>query len=92
MKILQVHNSYSKLGGEDSVVLEERKLLKERGHTVLQWLETNKDSSTDFSEKLKMLKTTFADKDSYRIARSKLESLKPDVCHVHNIFFKITLS
>ena len=37
MKILQVHNFYQIQGGECAVVTEEKKLLEEAGHDVVQF-------------------------------------------------------
>lgn len=91
MKILQVHNKYKKRGGEETVVEEERRVLEEKGHTVIQYL---KDSTA--LEKLTkgaFLELILSQRGSKKIEREFDELLKqerPDICHVHNVYPIIT--
>ena len=41
MKIIQVHNYYQQVGGEDSVVAAERNMLEAAGHEVIPYYKNN---------------------------------------------------
>ena len=41
MNVLVVHNKYKQKGGEDVVVANEVKLLKEMGYTVFEYIRSN---------------------------------------------------
>ncbi len=41
MKILQVHNAYQHVGGEEVVVAAEHEMLKQYGHDIHQWIVEN---------------------------------------------------
>lgn len=89
--ILQVHNSYVDIGGEDIVVAREKSMLKEAGYNVIQHTVSNKDLDS-ISKKLK---TAVALPYSYkqkRALKKVLERHKPDVVHVHNFLPILTPS
>ena len=54
-KILQVHNYYQIPGGEDTVVANEKKLLEDHDHEVVQYSRNNSEMKT-FSMVRKMTK------------------------------------
>jgi glycosyltransferase involved in cell wall biosynthesis len=84
MKILAVHNSYQKPGGEDQVFAQETDLLRSHGHRVLLYQASN-DQVTD-TQPLVMLGETIWNKQIYREVRSLMHQERPDIVHVHNAF------
>lgn len=91
MKILQIHNIYQGKTGEEAVVDEEKKVLEENGHEVIQYIKDN--AGLKNSSKLQKLRMILSLKASAIVAKELgeiLDSKKPDVCHVHNTFPIIT--
>lgn len=91
MKILQVHNVFQGKTGEETVVREEKRILEQNGHHVIQFIKDNSEIETYTRfDKFKMLLSL----TSSRRIEAELEALvireKPDVCHVHNTFPLIT--
>lgn len=76
MKILQIHNYYQFKGGEDGVVEAERRLLVERGDTVIQLTAHNKSIKKLFSER----------KAFYQSLKTVLETEAIEVAHIHNVY------
>lgn len=91
MKILQVHNRYKKRGGEETVVDEEKRVLEQQGHTVIQYL---KDSSViDNYSKVDLVRLILSQRRSRRTEKEfkdLIERERPDICHVHNVYPLIT--
>lgn len=92
MKILIIHNHYLEKGGEDEVVNSEVRLLKEHGHKVIFYEKTN-----EYIEPLPFFKKSAFTLFELRFSRNVYKELneiinteKPDVAHIHNIFFCIT--
>jgi len=83
MKVLQIHNKYKKHGGEDVVLENENQLLRQRGVEIKQIIFSNVEVSP-----FKL----FYNKSSYRSVKTELEYFKPDVIHVHNIFYNASPS
>ncbi|MEE9403823.1 MAG: glycosyltransferase family 4 protein [Algisphaera sp.] len=82
MKILQCHNVYQQVGGEDSVVADERRMLESHGHTVVQYTRHN-----DEVEKLSKLRLAAGTVWSRRTVREITELIareSPDIAHFHN--------
>ena len=85
MKILQVHNSYRLLGGEDFVVKREKKLLETNGHEVFQYLKDNNEiDGYSLFQKFSLFFSTKWNAKSYREMFSYFSEVRPDICHVHN--------
>ena len=84
MKILLVHNFYQQPGGEDTVFAAESSLLKNNGHTVVEY--------TDHNDRIANLKNisiafqTIWSHQSYKKLTSMLDPVKPDIVHFHNTF------
>lgn len=87
MNIIQIHNDYKIFGGETKVVKNEKRLLVEKGHKVLQFLDSNKRID-DFNalDKIKFIKNVFYSKESYNNLHNIIIKFKPDVIHIHNVF------
>lgn len=83
MRIAQIHNKYTDLGGEDIVVAREKVMLEAAGHQVVQFFVSNADLNSKFKKLKAALKMTH-NKTSERAVISFLKSTQPDVVHVHN--------
>ncbi|WP_340076192.1 glycosyltransferase family 4 protein [Leptobacterium sp. I13] len=84
MKVLQIHNEYNHFGGEDVIVALENKLLKK-----------NKDvevSQLIFNNNRLDIRNLIFNKTSYKKLKNEILKQKPDIIHVHNIFYKATPS
>jgi len=84
LKILLAHNYYQQSGGEDTVYTAEGSLLRERGHTVIEYIEDNHRIST--MKKVDVAIQTLWSQDSYHRISELIAMEKPDVAHFHNIF------
>jgi len=93
MKILQLHNLYRFTGGEDAVVHRERMLLQQHGHQVVALERSNieMDQWPLWRRALLPLRVMFS-LESYRQVRKFCRAERPDVAHVHNVFFLLSPS
>lgn len=85
MKILQLHNRYQIIGGEEGVVHAEKALLESHGHQV-HLLEVTNDNLVGVKAKLDAAIGAIYSQASKRQVFAKLRSFKPDLVHVHNFF------
>ncbi len=93
MKILQVHNRYIRLGGEDTVLELEKELLEAHGHTVDSFGVSNEDlDSSGIVNKLKLGAMTLWSQKSYKAIGEYLETSPPDIIHIHNTFPQLSPS
>lgn len=81
MKVLVIHTYYKQRGGEDSVVENEIKLLRNSGITV-NFLGFHNQGNT----LLKFLQSPFNYR-SYQRTKEAIKTFKPDVIHIHNLHF-----
>lgn len=85
MKILQVHNEYKHMGGEEVVVAAENEMLKQYGHEIHQWIVQNSHiNDINILSKAKIAGQSIWSGDSYSQIQRKLRELQPDIVHVHN--------
>ena len=84
MKILSVHNTYQKPGGEDQVFAQEAELLRAHGHQVLLYQASNDE--VNGVNPLVLLGNTIWNRQKYQELRTLLRRERPDVMHVHNTF------
>lgn len=85
MKILQVHNAYQHVSGEEVVVDAEYKMLRQYGHEVEQWIVKNSNfDSANFITKSKIGLQSIWSSESYIKTCKYLEEFHPDIVHVHN--------
>lgn len=87
MKILLVHNRYQSPGGEDEVYRQERQLLAENGHEIVEYTRDNHEIE-EYSRVKRLslsLRTTWA-WDSHRDLRTLVAKKNPDLAHFHNTF------
>jgi glycosyltransferase involved in cell wall biosynthesis len=84
MHILAVHNLYQIRGGEDECYEAEVKLLKDAGHQVDRYEETN-DRIAALSKTQMAIKTVWS-QEAYQTVKRQLTGQAYDVVHVHNFF------
>ena len=93
MRILIAHNLYQQPGGEDAVVKDEFRLLKDFGEDVHLYERSNLEfDKMSWFKKLRLLLEGGWSRDSYRDMRALLKKIRPDVVHFHNIFYILTPS
>lgn len=89
MKIIQCHNFYARVGGEDLSVRSEAELLKRHGHEVIPFYAYNSDAKDRLFGGAKEILFN-------RKARAQLTELidetNPDIVHVTNSFPLLSLS
>lgn len=84
MIVLQIHNRYLTRGGEDESREAEVRLLREHGHRVIEYVESNERVS-----ELRGVRTslrTIWSRESYRKVEDLIRRENPDVTLVHNFF------
>lgn len=87
MKIIQIHNLYQMRGGEERVVVLERKLLAEEGHEVFSFQKDNRDiSSLNLWQKIKLFFSTTHSFQTVKELKALLQNHKFDLALVHNVF------
>ena len=91
MRILFIHNAYQYRGGEDTVLDLESGLLESKGHTV-SVLKFNNEHIKSFGSKLKAGIRSFYNKQSAKQLNEVISHFKPDIIHVHNLFFQASPS
>jgi glycosyltransferase involved in cell wall biosynthesis len=90
VKILKVHNTYQQPGGEDTTFRNERRLLQDAGHQVIEYTRCN-DEVVALGQ-LALAKQTIWAEDTRREVRKLLLRDRPDVVHAHNTFVMISPS
>lgn len=83
MKILQIHNRYKEVGGEDIVVDREKNLLESADHTVLQFFASNSDIKKTKDKIYTALQMSYNLKYKKLITKLLVEE-QPDIIHIHN--------
>ncbi|MGC2400871.1 MAG: glycosyltransferase family 4 protein [Acidobacteriaceae bacterium] len=84
MKILSVHNSYQRPGGEDQVFAQEAELLRSHGHRVTLFQASNDEVKGQSS--LLLLGNTIWNRQMHAELCRRMRQEKPDLVHVHNTF------
>lgn len=86
-RILLVHNYYQVPGGEDTVVLNEKKMLEDNGHEVFIYTRNNDEiKRMNILGKLKLaIETIYSLKTIIEIKKVIKEN-RIDIVHVHNTF------
>lgn len=86
MKILIVHNRYSRAGGEEGVVAFQRRLLESRGHTVIMYERSYDEIRNWRFGRLASLFSALHNRKSVREVRELVRQERPDAAIVHNLF------
>lgn len=86
--VLVIHNSYRELGGEDVVVQQERELLKDKGHVVVEYSRSNAElRNLAFGAA-----TAVWSLRSRRELGDLVDQHRPRLAHVHNTFAVVSPS
>lgn len=91
MRILFVHNKYKYRGGEDTVLNTEFDLLIAKGHEVEKLIFDN-NNIIGFTKKIQSGISSIYSITSARLLEEKINEFKPDVIHIHNLFFQASPS
>jgi len=91
MNILIIHNKYKIKGGEYTVVQNEVNLLRNFGHSVYIYYETNNSINSILKKIEAFMHSTYSNK-SFNKVKMIVDKFKPDIIHVHNFFPLITPS
>ena len=86
MRILFIHNRYKFRGGEDVAVEMEASILQNNGHATRTILFDN-DEIGSAGSKLSMGIKAIYNRDSASIVENAIREFRPDLIHVHNLFF-----
>ena len=84
-KILQVHNRYINLGGEDTAFDSTIGLLRKNGHEIVEYIQENRDFIPNHSSWKVGLRALWSNQDYQRL-RDLMRDKHPDVMHMHNFF------
>lgn len=86
-RILIVNNAHRFPGGEETVVENEAKLLRDHGHQVVTYIRSNQEvDSRSLLGKLVLPAEMLFSSRTYRDVRHLIRSQDIDVVHVHNTF------
>jgi len=86
VRVLFIHNEYLQAGGEDVAVALESEILREHGHEVKTLFFQNSKPS-GIGSKLNTGLRAIYNSRTYRTVHDEIESFKPDLIHIHNLFF-----
>ena len=91
MKILLVHNYYRIRGGEDIAYDNQKTLLKDYGHDIVEYNRSSLNIDTTL-KKIDTSVSSFYSFKTYREIKRIIIKEKPDISHIHNIFPMISQS
>lgn len=86
MNICLVHNEYGKFSGEEAVVLQQRSLLIDHGHTVEMFTRSSAGIPDSLAAKARAFFSGIYNPASRKDFRKLLDSFKPALVHIHNVF------
>ncbi len=85
-KILMVHNFYQIGGGEHTVFENEKRLLRENGHEVIEYTRSNDELKGSVLKKALMPFTAVYSPKTYREVKTLIRREHIDIVHCHNTF------
>lgn len=85
MKILIIHNPYSKIGGEDSVVAAQTAILRKAGHTVLLYERPYAEINSWRFGRFSSLFSSLYNRRSVDEVRDLVKAQSPDIALIHNL-------
>ena len=108
MKILQINKYFFKKGGAETVFFNTIQLLERHGHTVIPFSLKNKKnepspyesyfvdypelSESSLPKKIKNLPAFIYNKEAARKLEKLIQKEKPDVAHIHLMFYSMSVS
>ena len=84
IKVLHAHNYYLQPGGEDTAFNAEVILLRNHGHTVVEYIENNRSIAS--KNQINVALQSIWSQDAYRRIKKVLREERPQVAHFHNTF------
>ncbi|QMW05265.1 glycosyltransferase family 4 protein [Spirosoma foliorum] len=90
MRVLLIHNFYQQAGGEDTVFYQETNLLRENGVEVETLTFTNETFEGSLLNKLGSVTRSLYNTKSAARTEAVIDWFKPDVVHIHNLFYTAT--
>ncbi|GAB4017697.1 hypothetical protein GCM10028808_49850 [Spirosoma migulaei] len=90
MRVLLIHNFYQQAGGEDTVFQQEAAMLRENGVDVETLTFTNENFEGTFLNKFGSATRSLYNTDSGNRAGQVIDRFRPDVVHIHNLFYTAT--
>ena len=85
-RVLLIHNFYQIGGGEHTVFENEKRMLTEHGHDVVEYTRDNAELNNSFLKKIFLPFTTVFSLKTYREVKHIIRSEKIDLVHCHNTF------
>ncbi|NJK53404.1 MAG: glycosyltransferase family 4 protein [Leptolyngbyaceae cyanobacterium SU_3_3] len=85
MRILQLHNRYQIVGGEEGVVQAEQALLRDRGHDVALLEVSNDEIVGVWNQAIAAASAVYSQSSKAKVTAA-IEQFQPDIVHVHNFF------
>lgn len=86
MRYLIIHNRYSKIGGEESVVAQQIDLLRNAGHDVVLFERSYSEIESWKFSKLSSFCSAIYNRKSVKQVKSIINDFRPEVAIVHNLF------
>jgi UDP-N-acetylglucosamine:LPS N-acetylglucosamine transferase len=86
VKILIIHTWYTQFGGEDVAVEMETSILLEKGHRVRTVFFDNTQIRGSLSKIKSAFQSVYNSSSARKVSKIILE-FKPDIVHIHNLFF-----
>lgn len=91
MRVLVCHNYYTTRAGEERVVEEESRLLREHGHEVRLFTANNAEAETDtLPQKARLALNAVHSRTTRERLAALVDEWRPDVAHVHNTWFQLS--
>ncbi len=84
-----IHNQYQQLGGEEVTFESERDLLRTNGHDVETIVFDNANIRSTW-DKTRLAWTLFYNRQSAARVEAMIDSFRPDIIHVYNLFYLAT--
>jgi glycosyltransferase involved in cell wall biosynthesis len=86
MKILLIHNKYTKYSGEEAVVNSQIKLLRRNGHAVSTYFRSSEEIEFMSNGKIKVFFSAIFNPRSIKEIKDIIRKEEPDIVHIHNLY------
>ena len=86
MRVCIIHNCYGSFSGEEAVVEGTKRLLREKGHEVVEFVRSSADIRGMRFGKARAFFSGVYSWSARRRMRELLRAARPDVVHVHNVY------
>jgi glycosyltransferase involved in cell wall biosynthesis len=86
MNILLIHNHYGGFSGETAVLEKHLSLLKKEGHEIHTYTRSSAEINSTNTGKIKAFFTGVYNPSSNRKVKHLLDTLRPDLVHIHNLY------